>query len=233
MLEQILEYERNAFLWLNDCHTPFGDLFMYLYSGKMVWMPFVLAFLCMLFYKKSWKEGLFFLVAIALTITLCDQFASGFCKPMFTRFRPTHHPAFMEQVHTAFGYRGGRYGFISSHACNAFGFVTFTALLFRHRGYTIAVALWALLTVYSRIYLGVHFISDIIPGILAGTLFGYLVYRLYIVSRPKIIPASERVGEYPTAQINLLLYVLLAIVVFLLVVSALYSMEFIPAIGVK
>jgi undecaprenyl-diphosphatase len=32
---------------------------------------------------------------------------------------------------------------------------------------------------YSRIYLGVHFISDIIPGIIVGVVFGYLVYRLY------------------------------------------------------
>ncbi|KAA6307526.1 hypothetical protein EZS27_040802, partial [termite gut metagenome] len=56
---------------------------------------------------------------------------------------------------------------------------TFIALLFRYALLSWAIYIWATVMAYSRIYLGVHFISDIIPGILVGIAFGYLVHRLY------------------------------------------------------
>jgi undecaprenyl-diphosphatase len=42
-----------------------------------------------------------------------------------------------------------------------------------------------MLMAYSRIYLGVHFISDIVPGMLVGALFGYVSYALYMRFRPQ------------------------------------------------
>lgn len=196
MLEQVLIYERDAFLWLNGGHTAFWDHVMWLYSGKAVWLPLAAFMVAMLVYKKSWKESLLILLAIALTITLCDQFASHVCKPLFTRFRPTHHPDFMEQVKIVFDYRGGKYGFISSHAANAFGFATFMSLLFRHKLFSVTIFLWALVTAYSRIYLGVHFISDIVPGMVSGSLFGWLVYRIYEKVRWQCIPESRRLASH-------------------------------------
>lgn len=124
------------------CLTVATPLFRSLYvdlfrqGGLATVSLFILVVLC---YKKNWKEWLLILLAIVLTITLCDQFASHVCKPIFTRFRPTHHPDFMDQVKVVFGYRGGMYGFISSHAANAFGFATLMALIFRNKlfGWTI------------------------------------------------------------------------------------------------
>ena len=119
MLEQLLVWERDAFFMLNGSDSAFLDRFMWIYSGKAVWLPLAFFILVVLCYKKNWKEWLLILLAIVLTITLCDQFASHVCKPIFTRFRPTHHPDFMDQVKVVFGYRGGMYGFISSHAADA------------------------------------------------------------------------------------------------------------------
>lgn len=187
MLEKILEYEQNLFFALNGSDSPFLDRFMWLYSGKAVWIPLAALLVVILLYKKGWKECLFIVVAIALVVTLCDQFASGLCKPLFTRFRPTHHPDFMNEVDVVFNYRGGRYGFMSSHAANAFGFATFMAYLFRYWLFGWAIYIWATVTAYSRIYLGVHFISDVIPGIMVGIIFGYLVYRLYKWARVRAL----------------------------------------------
>ena len=86
----------------------------------------------------------------------------------------------MDQVKVVFGYRGGMYGFISSHAANAFGFATLMALIFRNKLFGWTYFLLGDLDSYTRIYLGVHFITDIIPGALSGLLFGYLVYLLYL-----------------------------------------------------
>lgn len=207
MVEKILVYERDLFFMLNGSDSPFLDRFMWLYSGKAVWLPLAFFILVVLLYKKKWRESILILLAIVLVITLCDQFASHVCKPIFTRFRPTHHPDFMDQVKTVFDYRGGRYGFISSHAANAFGFATFMSLLFRYRLFTWTIFLWAALTAYTRVYLGVHFISDIVPGAIAGVFFGWLVYWLYVKVRLVVTGTNSNASElYSVGQKRLIVY---------------------------
>lgn len=213
MIEHILDYERNLFFLLNGSDSPFLDRFMWLYSGKAVWLPLAAFILIVLLYKKKWQESILILFAIVLVITLCDQFASHVCKPIFTRFRPTHHPDFMDQVQTVFNYRGGKYGFISSHAANAFGFATFMSLLFRYRLFTWTIFLWSALTAYTRVYLGVHFISDIVPGAIAGVFFGWLVYYLYIKVRP-LVPGTNGVASdlYSDKDKRIIVYAILVAV---------------------
>ena len=191
MLEQLLVWERDAFFLLNGSNSPFLDHFMWLYSGKVVWLPLDLFILFVLCYKRDWRQSLLLLLMIALTITLCDQFASHICKPLCMRYRPTHHPDFMAQVKVVFGYRGGLYGFISSHAANAFGFAMFLTLLLKNKGLGVSLFLWATLTAYSRVYLGVHFITDILPGALSGLCFGALAYALYRYLRKRFRMAEE------------------------------------------
>ena len=127
------------------------------------------------------------------------------------RFRPTHHPDFMNEVITVFGYRGGKYGFISGHAANSFGFAIFMSLLFRYRLFTWIIFIWAFVMAYSRIYLGVHFLTDIIPGALSGLLLGWLAFYIYIKGRMVILKKSGREVTSPTeiytkTQKQLILY---------------------------
>ncbi|KAA6345733.1 hypothetical protein EZS27_006721 [termite gut metagenome] len=197
MLERVLHYEHDAFLALNGSHSAFWDRFVWLYSGQMVWIPLAVFILAIVMYKKGWRNSLAILLSIVLVIVLCDQLSSGIIKPFFHRLRPTHHPLFADQVVTVFGYRGGKYGFISGHAANAFGFATFIALLFRYAPFSWAIYIWATFMAYSRIYLGVHFISDIIPGILVGIIFGYLVHYLYREAC-KIMTAQGLIADMPT-----------------------------------
>lgn len=207
MVEKILVYERDLFFMLNGSDSPFLDRFMWLYSGKAVWLPLAAFILIVLLYKKKWRESILILLAIVLVVTFCDQFASHVCKPIFTRFRPTHHPDFMDQVKTVFDYRGGKYGFISSHAANAFGFATFMSLLFRYRLFTWTIFLWAALTAYTRVYLGVHFISDIVPGAIAGVFFGWLVYWLSVKARSLVPGTSGEVSAlYSDKQKRIIVY---------------------------
>lgn len=132
VLQQLIEWDKSVFLTLNNVHTPFWDIFMWIYTDKLTWIPLILSLLFVLF-RKNWKEALLVCVAIALTITLCDQFASTLCKPYFARFRPAQDPDFSPFVQIVNGYRGGRYGFISSHAANSFGAVVLLSLIFRNR----------------------------------------------------------------------------------------------------
>lgn len=204
MIEKILPYEQDLFFMLNGSNSCMLDYFMWFYSGKAPWIPAAIFILVILIYKKGWRDSLIILISIVLVITLCDQLASGVLKPFFGRLRPTHHPLFMDKVDTVLGYRGGRYGFISSHAANAFGFATYMALLLRYSLFSWVIYSWATVTAYSRIYLGVHFISDIVPGIIVGLVFGYLVYRMYKLARKLIVEkvhASDGTGVlYTTLQ---------------------------------
>jgi len=185
VLEQLIEWDKAVFLFLNNTHTPFWDHFMWIYTGRLTWVPLILSLLFVLF-RKNWKEALLVVVALALTITLCDQFASSLCKPYFARFRPAQDPEFSPFVQIVNGYRGGRYGFISSHAANSFGAVVLLALIFRNRLFTISAVVWAIVNCYSRIYLGVHYPGDILAGTVAGIVIAVIVYAIGVKIRHRL-----------------------------------------------
>lgn len=95
------------------------------------------------------------------------------------RLRPCHNPEIASLVHLVDGC-GGQYGFLSSHATNSFALAWFTGLLYkRHYKYTLSLMLiWAALVSYSRIYVGVHYLGDILCGAILGSTVGILVYYL-------------------------------------------------------
>lgn len=99
-------------------------------------------------------------------------------KPIFERVRPSRDPALEGMVHIVNGYRGGLYGFASSHAANAFGVATFVYLMLPERKYFIWLFFWAALVSYTRIYLGVHYPGDILAGAIVGVLCAILAVKV-------------------------------------------------------
>ncbi|BAG83819.1 MAG: phosphatase PAP2 family protein [Candidatus Azobacteroides pseudotrichonymphae] len=179
LLEQESQWEKNIFHLLNGRYA-LGDYFFWLCSNSWLEACIYISCLWIFLHKKNYKEALLVILSVALVFFLCEWISSSLFKPIFHRLRPTYHPDFKECVNTVFGYLGaGTYGFISGHTTNAFGFATITALIFRSRIYVWTILLFACLIGYSRIYLGVHFISDVLVGVLVGLSLGYLVYKLY------------------------------------------------------
>ena len=195
MIEYLDKIDKILLLILNGNGDPYWDKFMWIYTGRFVWLPLLLTFLIYI-YNKGWKEGTFMLLTIALVILLCDQISSSFFKPFFERPRPSRQEELDYVLNIVNGYRGGKFGFISSHAANSFGFAVFTSLIIRKRLYTISFIFWAMITSYSRVYLGVHFPGDILAGAMLGVLIGYLMYQFYEFMRITFGPNIELTTIY-------------------------------------
>ena len=171
----ILDIDKSATLAINSCHSPFFDNFFYIYTQTWTWVPLMLLMLVWM-WRKWGVRSLYVLGGIVLCILLSDQISSSLLKPLVARLRPTHDPDIANLIHVVNGYRGGLYGFVSSHSANAFAFVVFTSCIIRNRYYALGITIWALLTAYSRIYLGVHYVGDVVCGGILGIFVGLLVY---------------------------------------------------------
>jgi undecaprenyl-diphosphatase len=183
-MDTILELDKDLLIWINSFHTAWLDPIMLVITKTFFWTPLYLFFILLIF-KKLDKDAWFALAGAGLTILLADGITAQIMKPFFERLRPSQDPSVQNLLHLvadASGqvYKGGKYGFASSHAANTFGTATFMWLLFRDKTKWIGLAfLWAAGMTYTRLYLGVHFPGDIMVGGIVGVLSGFAGYKLY------------------------------------------------------
>ena len=152
--------------------TSAMKFFTYIGSLKFTVILSIPIFLLLFYVLKHRTEILVFLAVVYITPIL-----NRLLKLYFHRARPDFHR--LIEI--------GGYSFPSGHSMNAFSFYSILAfLLWRHvptRPGRIAVILFSGLMILaigtSRIYLGVHFPSDIIGGFLASGLWVAAVIWFY------------------------------------------------------
>ena len=172
--------DRQLTLLLNGSQSLFLDGVAWTATRTLTWIPLAIVLLYVVVRDNNLRGIWHVVLGIALSILLADQMASSVFKPLVARWRPTHNPEIMYMVDVVNGYRGGNYGFFSSHASNTWAIAMFVSLLARRRFLTISLASWALLNCWTRVYLGVHYVGDLAVGTLWGLFVGWAFYRLTV-----------------------------------------------------
>ena len=168
--------DKLATLEINSWSSAITDPIWQIFSNIPIWVPMYVIIVAFIIQRLGWKKGLIVVAAAALTFGFCDQ-SSNFIKALTERLRPCHDPY---MIHNGLNIleSGGKFSFFSAHAANAFGLATCTTIGFRidkrlkYKGYITWMYIWATLVAVSRIFVGKHFLGDVIVGICIGTLAG-------------------------------------------------------------
>ncbi|MCQ2310974.1 MAG: phosphatase PAP2 family protein [Paludibacteraceae bacterium] len=177
-MEQLLHIDQTWLVAINNWHAPWADTLMWIVSGKATWLPLYAVLVGLLWWRCGWKKTLVMLAGFGVAVGLSDYISSGIIKHWVCRPRPTHEPALEGLLHIVNNYRGGHYGFVSSHAANTMSCALLFSLIWKNWKATLPLMLWVAMNCYSRMYLGVHYPGDIVGGLIVGTIMAVIVYRL-------------------------------------------------------
>lgn len=182
MIETLTSLDEQILLFFNGNHTAFMDEAMSLITGKLIWIPFYLILIDMLFRKLGPKYAALTLVAVVLAIVMTDQICASVIRPIIGRLRPcSPDNPFFEYITLVKDIQPRGYSWPSCHAANTFALATLLSFVMRSRKFTVMIFAWAIIVSISRLYCGVHYPTDILCGAAFGSFFGYLA--LVIVSR--------------------------------------------------
>lgn len=179
-MESLQQIDSSIFLYFNGMHASWTDVLFYYISNRFVWIPLYLLLAFFLF-RRYRKKAWIVVAAVVISVFLSDQ-SCNLIKRTVQRPRPSHNIELVDQVHLVAKpdgtlYKGGPYGFPSSHAANAMA-LAFIVVVFLTREktlWTLLMFFWMLLVSYSRIYLGVHYPGDIIVGWCVGAIWSGLI----------------------------------------------------------
>ena len=188
MLETLNDLDTQLFYLINGHHCTVLDWVLWTLSQHWCWAIVLLLSFGLITLRHDARRWWLVLAGIVLCFLLADQGSVHLFKETVGRLRPCHA---LEEVRMFRTHCGGQYGFVSSHAANAFAIVTF--LVLRYRKHTVAcllLTLWAVATCYSRAYLGKHYPGDLLCGALFGAVIGLAVWGLSTWIEKKL-PVSE------------------------------------------
>lgn len=199
-----MTYDQALLLKINSLHSDFFDRFMWDYSQKWTWIALYVLLIAIIIYRYR-SNSVWIIIALLGGFALSD-WGSHELKQILMHPRPTHDPLIKDFVTVVNDYRGGEYGFPSSHASNSFALCIFMSLLTRDKFISATLIMWATINAYSRIYLGVHYPTDILAGLLLGMSIAIICYLLLHCTKKdeSWIRQNEKLNNYLSYSVPLM-----------------------------
>lgn len=177
MLEKIIALDKELFVFLNGLGSPAFDGLWLFITKQTNWTPIFLLVFYLIYKKVGLKNLGIMILFIAFLVLICDQMANLF-KYTFERLRPCNDLQIKDIIRVV--KHSDTFSFFSGHATNSMATTVFVYLIMRkYYKHIYLLFLFPLIFAYSRIYLGLHFPSDILTGYTFGATFGFLFYKIH------------------------------------------------------
>lgn len=154
--------------WIQGIRTPIGDMVMTfitrLGDAGAIWILLAVALLII---PKNRKSGMVLAAALCVDVILCN----GILKNLFGRIRPCDVNTSIQLLIP----RPDDFSFPSGHTAVSFTAVAALMMAGKQKLWKPALVL-AVLIAFSRLYLYVHYPTDILGGMIVGTVAGTIGY---------------------------------------------------------
>ncbi len=176
--QDIHQLDQRITLEINSWDSPVTDRIWQFFSDIPVWIPMYVLIVAGLIWRLGWKKGLIMTLAATATFGFCDQF-SNLVKDLVCRVRPMNDAFMLENGLNILEKVSRSFSFFSAHSANSFGLATCTLIGFRldkrlkYNGYATWMYFWASMVALSRVFVGKHYLGDILVGAIIGAAAGF------------------------------------------------------------
>lgn len=176
------------------------DQMVQILTSGLTWIPlYVMLFFVVMRNNETMGQIALVVGSAIFCVLFADGLVDGIIKQLAERWRPSNDPTFKYMVQVVDDIRPKGYSFCSAHAANTMSLAVFFSLLIRSKMLTITLVIWSLINCWTRLYLGVHYPSDILCGMIVGIIVGILVYLLYYKIYRRISPKINYISNQYTS----------------------------------
>ena len=176
------------------------DQMVQILTSGLTWIPlYVMLFFVVMRNNETMGQIALVVGSAIFCVLLADGLVDGIIKQLAERWRPSNDPTFKYMVQVVDDIRLKGYSFCSAHAANTMSLAIFFSLLVRSKLLTITLVIWSFINCWTRLYLGVHYPSDILCGMIIGIVVGILVYLLYHKLYFRISPKINYISNQYTS----------------------------------
>lgn len=199
-ISSLVDLDRQLLLFFNGSDSLFLDGLAKMLTTASTWIPLYVALFFAVVKNNNVQKVLLILACAGLCVFFAGSLNDMFVKSSVMRWRPSHDVVIGSVVDIVNGYRGGSYGFFSSHAANTFSIAVFFSLLMRNHILTVALICWSIINCWTRLYLGVHFPGDILCGLIWGGIVGVSLWLLYDLICRRLMTPNQFISTQYTSS---------------------------------
>ncbi|PTX63519.1 undecaprenyl-diphosphatase [Kordia periserrulae] len=176
MLDELLIYDKELLIYLNNLGNSQFKTFWLFVTKFIYWVP-ILVLVFYKIYQKFPKKQARLIIGYGIVILLFSLLIVEVIKIGVERMRPCNDATVAPFLNIII--QPKNYSFFSGHATVSVALTSFLFLMLHNTlPWIKLLVIWPLLFMYSRLYFGVHYPSDILTGIIVGILIGIAFHRI-------------------------------------------------------